>query len=294
MFSRAVSIAAGFTRPMVISWRTAKGECSSTIGAFVVVNREGWILTAGHLLDIVRRHQDSARRYEGYRGNVVEFHRDMAADKRFRRKGVRTFHRPESDSVRNHSVWWGADGVRLVEARMMPAADLALGRLDPFDGATVGRYPVLKNPDRDHAPGRSLCKLGFPLHRIQPVYDEKANTFTLPEGSVPLPMLPLEGMFTRVVSTRAPGSGPGDPSTFIETSSPSLIGQMGGPVFDAESVVWGIQSHTVHHPLGFHPPVPGGVAGQVEHQFLNTGLAVHASVVRGLLEAEDVDYESEP
>ena len=293
MFSTAVPVAAGFTRPMVISSRTAQGECGATIGACVVLNRAGWILTAGHLLEIVRQQQESARRHEGYRGNVVEFHRDTAADKRFRKRGVRTFHRPAGLSVRNHSVWWGVDGARLVEARLVPAADLALGRLEPFDPASIPRYPVLKDPSRGYAPGRSLCKLGFPLHRIEPIYDEDANTFTLPPGSVPLPMLPLEGMFTRVVNTRAPGSGEGDPSLFIETSTPSLLGQMGGPVFDAEAVVWGVQSHTVHHFLGFRPPVPGGRQGQVEHQFLNTGLAVHASVIRSVLEAEGVDYEKE-
>ena len=293
MFSTAVPVAAGFTRPMVISSRTAQGECGATIGACVVLNRAGWILTAGHLLEIVRQQQESARRHEGYRGNVVEFHRDTAADKRFRKRGVRTFHRPAGLSVRNHSVWWGVDGARLVEARLVPAADLALGRLEPFDPASIPRYPVLKDPSRGYELGRSLCKLGFPLHRIEPIYDEDANTFTLPPGSVPLPMLPLEGMFTRVVNTRAPGSGEGDPSLFIETSTPSLLGQMGGPVFDAEALVWGVQSHTVHHFLGFRPPVPGGRQGQVEHQFLNTGLAVHASVIRSVLEAEGVDYEKE-
>ena len=293
MFSKAVPIAAGFTRPMVISSRTTQGACGSTIGAYVVLNRKGWILTAGHLLDIIRQQQESARRHQGYRGNVVEFHRDIAADKRFRKKGVRTFHKPAAASVRNHSVWWGVDDARLVEARLAPTADLALGRLEPFDPASVQRYPVFKDPARGYAPGRSLCKLGFPLHRIEPVYDEKANTFTLPAGSVPLPMLPLEGMFTRVVNSRAPGSGDGDLSPFIETSSPSLIGQMGGPVFDSEAVVWGLQSHTMHHPLGFQPPAPGGPAGQVEHQFLNTGLAVHASVIRRFLEAEGIEYERE-
>ena len=293
MFSKAVPIAAGFTRPVVISSRTMQGACAGTIGAYVVVNPGGWILTAGHLLDIVRKQQDSARRHAGYRGNVVEFHRDVAADKRYRKKGVRTFHKPAESSVRNHSVWWGVDGVRLVEARIVPAADLALGRLEPFDPKSVPQYPVWKDPSRGVAPGRSLCKLGFPLHRIVPVYDEKANTFTLPEGSVPLPLFPLEGMFTRVVNTRAPGSGDGEPSAFIETSTPSLLGQMGGPVFDAQAVVWGIQSHTMHHALGFHPPVPGGAAGQVEHQFLNTGLAVHAAVIRRLLDAEGIECRGE-
>ena len=293
MFSKAVPIAAGFTRPVVISSRTTQGVCAGIIGAYTIINREGWILTAGHLLDIVRAQQDSARRHAGYRGNVVEFHRDIAADKRYRGKGVRTFHKPAGSSVRNHSVWWGVDGVRLVEARIVPAADLALGRLDPFDPASVAHYPVWKDPSRDVAPGRSLCKLGFPLHRIVPVYDEKANMFTLPEGSVPLPLFPMEGMFTRVVNTRAPGSGDGEPSAFIETSTPSLIGQMGGPVFDADAVVWGIQSHTMHHALGFRAPVPGGAAGEVEHQFLNTGLAVHAAVIRGFLDAEGIAYRGE-
>ena len=293
MFSKAVPIAAGFTRPVVISSCTAQGECAGIIGAYVVVNSAGWILTAGHLLDIVRAQQDSARRHAGYGGNVVEFHRDIAADKRHRKKGARTFHQPAGASVRNHSVWWGVDGVRLVEARVVPAADLALGRLEPFDPASVAHYPVWKDPSRDFAPGRSLCKLGFPLHRIVPVYDEKANTFTLPEGSVPLPLFPMEGMFTRVVNARAPGSGDGEPSAFIETSTPSLIGKMGGPVFDANAVVWGIQSHTMHHALGFRPPVPGGAAGEVEHQFLNTGLAVHAAVIRRFLDAEGIAYRSE-
>ena len=281
MFSKAVSVAAGFTRPLVISSRTAQGVCSSAIGAYVVLNRDGWILTAGHLLDIVQKHQESARRHRDYQGNVVEFRRGGAADKRLRR--------PAASPVRNHSVWWGVDGARLVEAGTMPAADLAFGRLEPFDPGAVARFPALKDPARGYAPGTSLCKLGFPLHRIEPIYDEKAKTFTLPPGSVPLPMLPLEGMFTRVVNTRAPGSGDGDPSPFIETSTPSLIGQMGGPVFDAGAVVWGIQSHTRHHATGFQPRAPGG---QVAHQFLNTGLAVHASVIRKCLDAQGIRYES--
>ena len=47
MFSKAVPIAVGFTRPVVISSRTTQGACAGTIGAYVVVNREGSILTAG-------------------------------------------------------------------------------------------------------------------------------------------------------------------------------------------------------------------------------------------------------
>ena len=290
MFSRAVSIALGFTRPLVLSSRTVRGECRSIVGAYVVVNPEGWVVTAAHLLEIIRQQQESVRRHRGFRSNVVEFQRDTAADKHFRKKGVRTFQRPSGVSVRDHSVWWGMDDTHLVEAKTLPAADLALGRLEPFAPASVPGYPVFKEPGGDYLPGRSLCKLGFPFHRIVPVYDEEADTFALPPGSTPLPAFPLDGMFTRIVNTRPPGSGEGEPSPFIETSSPNLVGQMGGPVFDTDARVWGIQSHTMHHPLGFHPPAPGGGQGQVEHQFLNTGLAVHASVIRRFLDSEGIEY----
>ena len=294
MFGKAVLAARGFTGPVVISSRTSTSECRSTIGAYVVVNAEGWILTAGHLLDIIREQQESVRRHRGYRSNVVEFQRDMAADKRFRKKGVRTFQVPASASVRNHSVWWGADGMQLIEAKVVPGADLALGRLEPFDPASVPGYPVFKDPAaEDFTPGRSLCKLGFPFHRIAPVYDEKTDAFTLPPGSAPLPAFPLDGMFTRIVNTPAPGNREGEPIPFIETSTPTLIGQMGGPLFDAEAFVWGVQSHTVHHPLGFHPPAPGGGRGQVEHQFLNTGLAVHPLVIRQVLDSEGIAHRRE-
>ena len=293
MFSKAVTVAAGYTRPVVISHRNAEGTCGSVIGAYIVLNRDGWILTAGHLLGILRQQQESAGRRAGFRENVIEFQRDLAADKRFRKQGVRTFHLPERSAVSNHSAWWGVDGMALVEAKIRPSADLALCRLEPFDADSVPRFPVIKDPARGYSPGRSLCNLGFPLHRIEPRYDEKTNAFTLPPGSVPLPMLPLDGMFMRVIDKRAPEGADGETCAFIELSSPSLIGQMGGPVFDADAVVWGIQSHTVHYPLGFSPPIPGARKGQVAHQFLNTGLAVHAAVIRRFLDDEGIGYEGE-
>lgn len=98
MFGKAVSVAAGFTKPMVISSRAVEG-------AFVVLNREGCILTAGHLLDIICRQQESARCCQDFRGTVVEFHRDTTADERFRKKGVRTFRQLAAAPVRNYSVW---------------------------------------------------------------------------------------------------------------------------------------------------------------------------------------------
>src|SRR5437667_155719 len=55
MFAASAKIAAEFTRPVVISHRLFSGRCESGIGAFVVVNDQGWILTAWHMLDQIMK-----------------------------------------------------------------------------------------------------------------------------------------------------------------------------------------------------------------------------------------------
>jgi hypothetical protein len=42
---------------------------------------------------------------------------------------------------------------------------------------------------------------------------------------------------------------------FVEMSSPGLRGQSGGPRFDVNGMVWGLQSRTQHLALGFSPQV---------------------------------------
>ncbi|WP_424946608.1 S1 family peptidase [Candidatus Spongiihabitans sp.] len=294
MFAKAYSIASCFTLPVVISSRSDQGECKSTIGACVVVNRDGWILTSAHLIKEIQRQQDSSMKHSAYGDEVRKLEQDTVADKRYRKSKVRTFQRPSKDSVRNHSVWWGRDGAQLRDLSVLPGADLALGRLQPFDPDSVAHYPAFKNPATDYAPGRSLCRLGFPFHEIKPTFDQQKNAFVLPQGAVPLPLFPLEGIFTRVVIAPMPGADERTPGKFIETSSPGLMGQSGGPIVDAQGVVWALQSHTRHYPLGFSPPVPGQgkSTDKKEHQFLNVGLGVHAESILQFLTSRKVAHQS--
>ena len=291
MFSEACAVASRFTLPVVISSRTAKDECRSTIGACIVVNREGWVLTAAHLIDVIQKQSESAQTHRGYRSDVRNMEHDIASDTPYRKARVRTFKRPASNTVTDHSVWWGRDGAQLLDVKLLPASDLALGRLEPFDPGEMVRYPVFKNPAHNYTPGRSLCRLGFPFHEITPHYDNEKKAFVLPPGSVPPPLFPIEGMLTRVLLTSMAGADSDAQSKFIETSSPGLLGQSGGPIFDTGGVVWGLQSHVRHYPLGFSPPVPGGAKGQVEHQFLNVGVGIHAEPILGLLEEQGVAHQ---
>ena len=61
MFRNAYAIARQYTWPVVLSRKTIGGTCSSTIGACVVVNDEGWIVTAGHILEQINTLHEGAQ-----------------------------------------------------------------------------------------------------------------------------------------------------------------------------------------------------------------------------------------
>ena len=151
--------------------------------------------------------------------------------------------------------------------------------------------PTIKNPAVNFEPGTSLCRLGFPFHAIVPRFDERDGRFVLPEGSTPIPLFPVEGILTRLGTILPPAEKPLPyPLMQIETSSPGLRGQSGGPIVDIAGRIWGIQSVTRHLPLGFDPEVADRNGSAREHQFLNVGVGIHAATIVGMLNEMGVRF----
>lgn len=290
MFRQAYAVARSFTLPVVLSRVTVDGKCSSGIGTFVVINAEGWIVTAAHILaqlDGMITQANQAKAFEGQRQAIES---DTALSNNQKKKALGALARLPRDHTVHCSAWWGKDGIRLAEARSIPAIDLGVGRLEPFDPKLITTYPVFKDPKKDYEPGTSLCKLGFPFHSITPAYDAAADAFRLPEGALPLPLFPIEGIFTRVAEIVVEGAPPPPfPLQWVETSSPGLRGQSGGPIFDLQGTIWAIQVNTAHYPLGFSPSVPNR-PNEREHQFLNVGRGVHAQTILDFLDQIGVKY----
>lgn len=286
MFAEATQKAAQFTRPVVISMYTHAGVCRSSIGSFVILNREGWILTAWHILDLSNTLAKSMADCHAHDASVKSVADDPTLNPEARAAALAALGPGDPDWIRQYSLWWGIDGCSVTDVMGLPGADLAVGRLQPFDPSWVTEYPVLKDPAKPMLIGTGLCKLGYPFHSITPIFEH--NQFRLPPGSVPPPLFPIEGIFTRQIAVgRMPE---GFPLAYLETSSPGLRGQSGGPTYDARGTLWAIQSRTAHLALGFNPPVPGGTAGQVEHQFLNVGHGVHPATIKGALDQIGVSY----
>jgi len=254
MFADAYDIAREYTRPVVISTRTWDGTVTSSLAAFVVLNEEGWFATAAHVLSAMftaRQHAEE-----------IAAHKENPAGE------------PNPKWITNQSFWWGWDGISMTEVHVRAESDLAIGRLQPFEHGVVKAFPTII--DEGHLrPGTSLLRLGYPFHSLQATFS--GNQFQLPTGALPAPLFPIEGIYTRQI--RVEGS---ILPRFIETSSPGLLGQSGGPVVDIDGTLWGIQSRTHHLNLGFNPGLQKGDEIVEEHQFLNVGIAVHPNEILDL------------
>ena len=248
MFRHSVSTARHYTHPIVISKRYEDGTTSSNIATFIILNQDGWVLTSCHIL------------------NDLNDLKKAVSD--------------ADDSLTHYSVWWGKDDWIVDKLMGEDISDLALGKIKGFDKNSVKKYPGFKNPNIQFSPGEMLCKIGYPLMDITPTYDEKINKF----GFVfDIPQFPIEGIFTRE-ATRINGK---HSAKFIETSSPGLLGQSGGPTLDSRGRIWAIQSCTIHYHLGFDPVVPNQEQRK-EDQFLNAGLGTHATTIISFLRKHDV------
>lgn len=163
----------------------------------------------------------------------------------------------------------------LSKALVQKEVDLGVGKLegyDPPDGHVIPRF-------RDHQveQGELLCRIGFPFVDDPGTKWDKAKGFTF-TNLFPVPTFVNEALVSRF--------GQLDSALWIETSSPGLIGQSGGPLADTDGLICGIQVNTHHYPLGFK--------GNAQNQTMNVGRAVHVDTVKTFLNEHGIAHADMP
>ena len=78
-------------------------------------------------------------------------------------------------------------------------------------------------------------------------------------------------------------------------STPGLRGQSGGPLFDSEGIIYGMQSQTMHLHLGFdvkdYPVKENGAIKKVsDSAFLHVGRCVHVGVIKQFLKENNIQF----
>lgn len=290
MFAKACAIARQFTFPIIISHRTSNGKCASGIGTFVIINDEGWFITAFHIIAQLNNLGTANKEYKDTIAERQEIENNQEIRKHVKMQMLNKL-RILPTAITNFSVFLGVKELKIGDVFVLPEADIAVGKLLNFKKEMVKNYPKFKDPKESMEQGTSLCKLGFPFHLIEPTFDDQKG-FVLPPGSLPIPIFPIDGIYTRTVNIQN-NAGKQYPLMFIETSAPGLKGQSGGPTFDINGAIWAIQSQTHHMKLGFGDNQKHSKEAEyLKNQYLNVGWGTHALTITSFLTENNITYQT--
>ena len=175
-----------------------------------------------------------------------------------------------------------------------PTYDLAILKFNDFTNLLCGEFPKFKKETREIKQGKFLCRLGFPFPEFSNFrFNKQSDDIEwTKEGVNGSPIFPIEGMITRFL-------GDGKGAVYgIELSTPGLRGLSGGPLFDANGVIYGMQSKTKHLHLGFDIEnkeiISNGKVKKVnDYSFIHLGECIHVSVIKDFLTQHQVNFKEE-
>ncbi|TFV92189.1 serine protease [Algoriphagus kandeliae] len=290
MFVKAIQEVAGYTRAIHSISRNFGGKSIQRGSATLFfVNEEGWALTCRHVAQWImqadainknyRAFLDQSPGLSGKQQNILAKSLNLSQDKACE---MRITFVDCVDEIKN---------IRFV---LHPNYDLALIKFEGFHKHHFqGRAKFLKD-DQSAQPGAMLCRLGFPFPEFSNFkYNPEKNLLEwTSQGAARSPRFPIEGMLTRFL---------GDPNGKIygiEMSTPGLRGQSGGPLFDTEGRIIGMQSRTKHLHLGFDIEdkeiIVHGKSKKInDYAFIHLGECIHVKVIKEFLNQHQISFDEE-
>jgi hypothetical protein len=291
MFRQAYDKASKFTQPLIVAYRFFDKTVDSGLGSLIILNEDGWLMTAAHNLEVsfaFNQHQVEMKEYQ----EKVDRINSNTQIKDHQRKNLARALKPNPKWVTDFMIWFGADGLNILESHVYGDHDIAFLRVDKSAIQGFVDFPKIIDPNNIQH-GASLCKLGFPFYPINATFDEATKKFIFPPNLLPIPRFPIEGIFTRNILMGKSQDGTMD-VMYLETSSPGLKGQSGGPIVDSDGNIYAVQSKNLTLPLGFKGTVEINGKKVEENQFINVGIGVHPQTIVTLLDKHKIKYELAP
>jgi hypothetical protein len=291
LFVHAIEIVGAFTRP-IHSIERFYGSTEALPGAATLffVNAEGWALTCRHVAEQILAGDQLAAKFTSFKAE-----RDVITGKS--RQQLRTalerkygFSKDTVVELRNRLIDC-FDGPLNLRLELHPELDVALIKFSDFTSLGPTSFPVFATNGSELKQGIYLCRLGYPFPEFDNFeYDAARDTVDWTDrGRQGTPRFPIEGMVTRHLL----GSS-GEVMGF-ELSTPGLRGQSGGPAFDRQGRIWGMQTGTAHLDLNFDVDMEVVRAGSRRHvresALLHVGHCVHVEVLKAFLRQHSVAFD---
>lgn len=294
MFVKAIEIAKQFTRP-IHSIERYYGSTDVIPGAasLFFVNAEGWALTCKHVADMIIGANEIQKRKDSFDSDFTG-QKGKKKDKQILRELEKKYglNRQTILEIRNRFINC-LEGDLAFEITTHKDLDIALLKFNNFAKLLCLNFPIFPKETVALKQGKFLCRLGFPFPEFKNFqYNFSSDRIEwINTGKDITPIFPIEGMLTRhIVDTNNQIIG-------FEMSTPGLRGQSGGPVFDSEGQVWGMQCATNHLDLNFDVNIEVVRNGQTktvkDSAFLHVGNCVHVDILKSFMHEHNVNFQEQ-
>ncbi|MCE6988844.1 trypsin-like peptidase domain-containing protein [Dyadobacter sp. CY323] len=291
MFVDAIENVDQFTRPIHFIFRYYTGsDIVPGTGTLFFVNEDGFAVTCKHIAKQILYANSIYENYLKFRSELRPFEKDPGYETQ--KQFLESKYKIDSENpirilfnfIQCVSAYKG------LAIHLHPSQDLAIIQFREFDSRQYQGYARFLKDSKMVRKGRYLCRLGYPFPEFTN-YRYNRNTGDIEwikEGKIKTPSFPIDGIITRHIGEASEVTG-------IEMSTPGLLGQSGGPLFDRDGVIYGMQCATRHLHLGFDQVnkevISNGHRKRVSnYPFLNVGQCVHVDVIKHFLREKKIAF----
>lgn len=282
-----------FTRSIHTISKTYGGTINPGTSTLLFVNENGVAVTCKHVLEIIIQADPINFHYQKF------INEKNALPKNGRYKSSLStlakkynYKNDITEQLKNQFVNC-VDTLTNIKYHTHPTLDLAIIEFQGFTKLLYTSYATFVKDSNKIQPGKYVCKLGYPFPEFNNYQENPATEeieFTN-VGNTSSPQFPLDGIITRFIGTDGNINA-------IETSTPGLKGQSGGPLFDSVGLVYGMQYATNHLHLGFdiknYDIINNSKKEKISNNpFLHVGHCLHVDQIKNFLRLHKIKFYEE-
>lgn len=294
MFVNAIEIASGYTRAIhTISRNIDRTEILPGAATLFFINSDGWALTCRHVVELLIGSDNLQKRKNDYLNDLTAI-KGRKNERQLKRELLKKYDYIKNPIYEIYNCFMNCiEGDLQSEIFIHPDLDIALIHFVNYTSLKCNVFPVFAKDGDSLKQGKYLCRLGFPFPEFTNYfYDSNEDKIKWNQsGRIYSPSFPIEGMVTRhLVDANQKILG-------FEMSTPGLRGQSGGPVFDQNGIIWGMQFATNHLDLDFDVKQEvsrnGKKTNVEDHAFLHVGHCIHVNALKEFMNSNNVQFQKE-
>ncbi len=288
-YAKAIKHVNGFVRPIrFISRNFGTDEIIPGAGTLFFVNGEGVAITCKHITDLLKQVDPIQQKYQHFLQQKHTLNDTQSIQTLAQNMGYDAYTTAEL-LFTFVDCFDQIHGFQIIEH---PTYDLAIIKFQGFNRISYQSAAVFPKSNDYVEAGNFFCRLGYPFPEFTNFYyDILTERMEWTSTGITLsPQFPIDGMVTRKINHPQTREEFG-----IELSRPGLRGQSGGPLFDEQGLVFGLQSMTSHLHLGFdilqkEEIIQGKKVQISNHPYLNLGICVNHVVIKEFLRNHHIPF----